>query len=364
MICYRFIATHLNQKKFAYTDIVLCYTCCILGSIRCIHRSIRLDSLTSLEGGWNVVGIVFLLLCTLMWSFVGVLVKSASFMIDSWWISFFRFSIGVLFLAIFVKIIEGRIHLSWRNKWIWIGAAGKSINYIFENLGVSAGYAFGNIVLFPMQTLFLLFLTIFALKQEKATVFTAVSVVLCMLGVILVGWNGVPLDQLLSLNGWIMLIFFISAVGSTFHVFSQKMLLNSMSSANMNFSMFFVASFMTAAPLPFYGQATGDFQWNPVLSLVLLGLITAFSFYLYAQAIRRISFMVAAILANSSVLFSLLWSWLFYREPISWVTIVGAFLIFVGIVAANWPSTKRATVARTRRGQNVEKLHRKRNSIP
>lgn len=284
-----------------------------------------------------------------MWSFVGVLVKSASFLVDSWWITFFRFSIGVLFLGLFVLWKERRLNLTWRNKWIWIGAGGKAINYIFENIGVSAGYAFGNIVLFPLQTLFLLLLTILALKQEKATIHTAISVVLCMIGVLLVGWNGVPIDELLSLNGWIMVIFVISAIGSTFHVFSQKMLLSQMSSANMNLSMFVWATLLTAAPLPFYGEATGEFHWNPVMSLILLGLITAFSFYLYAQAIRRMSFMVAAVLANSSVMFSLLWSWLFYREPISWITISGALLIVIGIVAANWPATRQATKARNQK---------------
>lgn len=292
------------------------------------------------------MGLFLLLLCTLMWSFVGVLVKSASFMVDSWWITFFRFSIGVLFLGLFVWWKEGRLRLSWRNQWIWIGAGGKALNYIFENIGVSAGYAFGNIVLFPLQTLFLLMLTIFALKQEKANRWTAVSVVLCMAGVVLVGWNGVPMEQLLSVNGWIMFVFVLSAIGSTLHVFSQKMLLDQMSSSHMNLSMFVWASLITAAPLPLYAQTTGEFSWSPATSLVLLGFITAFSFYLYAQAIRRISFMLAAVLSNSSVMFTLLWSWLFYREPITWVTIIGAFLIMIGIITANWPATRQAAEAR------------------
>lgn len=282
------------------------------------------------------VGILLLLLSTFMWSFVGILVKSASLMVSPLVITFFRFFIGVLFLALLVYLLEGKVRIHWKSPWIWAGAAGKFMNYIFENIGVSIGYAYGNVLVFPLQTLFMVGFSILFLK-EKFTLKIGTSVFMCIVGVLLVSWNGLPLQEVFQLNALLTLLFTLSAFGATFHFLSQKMLLDKMNSASMNFSMFLWSSLFAGAPLPVYGQWTGTVSMWPVVSLVLLGAITGFSFYFFAQALRRVSLTVASVCNNASVIFTLLWAWLFFNEPITIYTVTGTALFAAGMLFVNLP---------------------------
>ncbi len=77
------------------------------------------------------MGYVLLLLATLSWSFVGILVKTASMMLDSMTITFMRFALGVVFLGGFLWIKRHPIKIRFDMKWIWLGAAGKCCNYFF-----------------------------------------------------------------------------------------------------------------------------------------------------------------------------------------------------------------------------------------
>lgn len=286
------------------------------------------------------MGILLLLLSTFMWSFVGILVKSASLMVSPMVITFFRFFIGIIFLAMLVYMIEGKVRIHWKSPWIWAGALGKLVNYVFENIGVSIGYAYGNILVFPLQTLFMVAFSVVILK-EGFNLKTALSVLLCIIGVLLVSWNGLPLEEVFQLNAWLTLLFALSAFGATFHFLSQKMLLDRMSSAGMNFSMFVWCSIISAAPLPMYGELTGEVRLWPVVSLILLGAITAFSFYFFAQALRKVSLTVASIFNNASVIFTLIWAWLFFNEPITLYTMTGTFLFVVGMIIVNVPQRRK-----------------------
>ncbi len=285
------------------------------------------------------MGILLLLLSTFMWSFVGILVKSASLMVSPIVITFFRFFIGIIFLALLVYFIEGKVRVHWKSPWIWAGACGKLVNYIFENIGVSIGYAYGNILVFPLQTLFMVAFSVMFLK-EKFQLKTAFSVLLCIVGVLLVSWNGLPLEEVMQLNVLLTLLFALSAFGATFHFLSQKMLVDKMNAASMNFSMFVWCSLFAGAPLPVYGEMTGEIALWPVVSLLLLGAITAFSFYFFAQALRRVSLTIASIFNNASVIFTLIWAWLFFQEPITIYTVAGTLLFVVGMIVVNLPERK------------------------
>jgi hypothetical protein len=52
-----------------------------------------------------------LLLATLSWSFVGILVTTASTMLDTSIITFSRFALGIVFLGVFLLFKSGRIQL-------------------------------------------------------------------------------------------------------------------------------------------------------------------------------------------------------------------------------------------------------------
>ena len=108
---------------------------------------------------------LYLIIATLMWSFVGVMVKSASAVFPSSVITLGRFFFGFIFLGIFMKFNRKDLILYWKNNWIWIGVTGKSLNYIFENIAISIGFAYSNVVVWPVQAVFLMFMAIVLFKE-------------------------------------------------------------------------------------------------------------------------------------------------------------------------------------------------------
>ncbi|MDF2961620.1 MAG: EamA-like transporter [Paenibacillus sp.] len=282
------------------------------------------------------MGYFLLFLALLSWSFVGILVKTASLMVDSTTITFARFSLGILFLGILLYWRDKKLRIHMNHKWIWIGALGKSCNYLFENIALTMGYSYGNILIGPIQTVILLLLSAFYFK-EHVSKRGWVAAALCICGVLVISWNGLPLGQMVSSSGVTTLLFVIASIGTAFHILSQKVLIQSMDSENMNFSVFFWCSLFMLLPLPVQAHATGAFSWWSAGALVLLGLITGLSFNWYAKAMKRVSFAVLIIVGNSSVLFSILWSYLFFHEPVTMYIIGGAALFIGGLLLLNWP---------------------------
>ncbi|URN95821.1 MAG: DMT family transporter [Candidatus Pristimantibacillus lignocellulolyticus] len=298
------------------------------------------------------MGYFLLLLATLAWSFVGVLVKTASTMVDSSIISFARFFFGVICLVIFLYMRDGKLQIRLGMKWIWIGALAKAVNYIFENIALKMGYSYGNILVQPVMTVVLLFAAGLMFK-EKISVKGWISAAFCVVGVIVVGWNGTPLDELMSGGALTTLLFTLAGVGAAVHVLSQRMLLKTMDNGNMNLSVFMVSTLMVAAPMPLQSHSViGPITVWACGALVLLGVITGLSFFWYAEAIKKVPFTVVAIVGNSTVLFGISWSYLFFNDPITIYIIIGTLIFVAGIILLNFKVTnskvrKASTVGHT-----------------
>jgi drug/metabolite transporter (DMT)-like permease len=291
------------------------------------------------------MGYVLLLLATLAWSFVGVLVKSVSTMVDNSWITFSRFFFGVVFLGIYILIKDKRLRMRFSLRWVWLGAAGKSVNYIFENMAITIGYAYGNILVQPVQTVALLAASGLLFK-ERVTAKGWTAAALCVVGVIVIGWNGHPLDELLAGSGLTTMLFTFAGIGAAIHVLSQRQLVKSMDSGNMNLSVFLISTFLVAGPIPFgtHGATEPINAWGWTV-LILLGIITGLSFLWFAEAIKRVSFTAVAVVGNSSVLFSILWSYLFFHEPITGYVIGGTVIFLAGFLVLNMRFTSKAVHA-------------------
>lgn len=271
-----------------------------------------------------------------MWSFVGILVKMASGMADNSVITFARFAFGIVFLGFFMKWKRNGFKLRFGLKWVWIGALGKSCNYLFENLAISIGYSYGNILVSPIQTILLLFISAVFLK-EHITPRGWIAAVSCVIGVLLISWNGMSLSSLLEGDIWTTGLYALSAVGVAFHVLSQKMLIREMDAGNMNFSIFLLCTLLMALPLPF-GAEWPDSIYLPGLgALMALGLITGLSFYWFAQALKTVPFAVAAIVSNCSILFTVLWSHLVYHDPVTVYLLAGVAICMAGLLLLNLP---------------------------
>jgi drug/metabolite transporter (DMT)-like permease len=282
------------------------------------------------------MGILYILLAMMMWSLVGTFVKISLHMVDSTTVTFARFFFGVIFLGIFLLIKDKKILLRANLSWIWIGALGKACNYFFENIGLHNGYSYSNVLVSPFQTVILLLMTIFYFK-EKVTPLSWVAAWLCVLGVLVISWNGLPLDKLFAVNGLSTLCFAIAGVGSALHVVSQKVLVKSMDPANMNFTVFFWASLLMLVPVPFNFEWSGTLEAPATIALIVLGLITGLSFYLFSIALQKVSFLVVVLVTNATPLFMILWGKLFFNDPVTLYVVSGTALFFAGIFLLNLP---------------------------
>jgi drug/metabolite transporter (DMT)-like permease len=214
------------------------------------------------------------------------------------------------------------------------------LNYIFENIGVSRGFAYGNVLVFPTQTVALLLLGVLLFKERlSARSWTAAAAV--ALGVLLIAWNGRPLSALFGEQGWLSLIFVASGVGAALHLFSQKMLLDTMKDVSMNYSIFLWASLLCMLPLPAAVEWTPAFVPGAWAAAVALGLITGLSFLLSSKGMRTVKFSVVAIVFNLPVLFTVLWAVVLYDEPVTGCVAAGAAVVAVGMTMLNWPSRVR-----------------------
>ncbi len=192
---------------------------------------------------------------------------------------------------------------------------------------------------FLFITIFMLLFSVFYFK-EKTTYLSLISVAFCVLGISLISMNGLTMSKLLEFDFYLTLIFAISALGACFHFVSQKILIEKMNATDMNLSIFLWCSLVTTVPVPSQFQLQGEFNAISVLSLTGLGFITGISFLIYAKALKQVSFMVASILGNASIIFTLFWSWLFFKEPITIYIVIGSLLFLVGMFVLALPGAR------------------------
>ena len=282
------------------------------------------------------MGYILLVIVALMWSFVGVLVKSASFMVSSSIITDCRFFLGVVFLYLLMVVLKKKVSLNWSNKWIWIGAIGKSCNYIFENLGISTGHAYGNVLIWPVQTIFIAIVAFLFFKEEMF-LRKGLALIVCFLGIFLVSFKGESLAVFMKAGLIPLVLFTLAALGSGVHLISLKKLIGKMDSANMNMSIFLICVIMMSIPLPYTAHITGRVNIWAIVSLVCLGLISGISFYLNTEALKKVPFLSAILISNLCILFTPFWAWLFFKDEININIISGAVILVVGIVLVNLP---------------------------
>lgn len=279
---------------------------------------------------------VLLIITVLMWSFVGVMVKAASFMASSSVITLCRFFFGVVFLYLMMVIMDKKVVLYWKNKWIWIGVLGKCANYIFENIAITNGHAYGNVVIWPVQSIFIAIVAVIFF-HEVMHFRKIAALLLCLTGVILVSFKGESLSVFFSAGFLPLLLFVFSAIGSGIFLISVMKLIDTIDSANLNLTMFFFCMILMSLPMPFTIHFSGHFSLWAVASLIGLGLITGISFYFNAEALKKIPFLTVTLISNSTILFTFFWAWLFFKETINGYIIVGGIVLVIGIVLVNIP---------------------------
>lgn len=280
------------------------------------------------------MGYVYLLLQALMFSFGGILIKITSASFSPFMVSFLRFALGVLLLMLLQRLRGGKMRIALANRVIVFGGIAKALHYLGENYGVMHGFSYGNVVIWPVQTVVILLISTFILK-EKVSKRAVAGAFLCVAGIVLLTWNGMPLRHFLGGQGPLLIAFVIAGIGASLFSVAQKKLLGSMSAVELNNNMFIIGSFCTLGILPLMDGPVTGIRIPAAAAMLALGAITATGFLLQAEALKTVPIFSATVVQSSTVILSLVWAALLYRETITGYAVAGTLLFLTGMLCVN-----------------------------
>ena len=280
------------------------------------------------------MGYVYLLLQALIFSFGGILIKTTAMSFSPFMVSFMRFVLGVAFLSLLQLVRGKRPHLTLANRLVVFGGIAKTLHYLGENYGVMHGFSYGNVVIWPVQTVVVLLISTFVLK-EKVTWRSVAGAFLCVSGIVLLTWNGMPLKDFIGGQGPLLIAFVIAGIGASLFSVAQKKLLDRMDTVELNNSMFVIGGLCAGGVLPLTGAPVAGIRLPAVVALLILGAITGVGFLLQAEGFKTVPIFVATVVQSSTVLLSLLWAALLYHERITGWIIAGTALFLAGILLVN-----------------------------
>jgi drug/metabolite transporter (DMT)-like permease len=280
-------------------------------------------------------GYVFLFLQALIFSFGGLLIKGAGTVCSPFLLSALRFLIGILLLLILQKMRYGRLHLTLASRVVIIGGICKAVHYVGENYGVMKGFSYGGILVWPVQTVAILLISIFIYK-ERFAFHVILGAILCTAGIGVVSWNGASADVFMQSQATTLLAFVFAGIGACIFTVMQKKLVQEMDSIELNSSMFSYGLLTTLFVLvPTGPHGRGPVSFTGVICIILLGIITCVGFLLQAEAIKTVPLFAATILQSCTVILNIVWGVLFYGDKITPYVLSGSAMFLIGMLIVN-----------------------------
>ncbi|MBQ8094472.1 MAG: DMT family transporter [Clostridia bacterium] len=285
------------------------------------------------------MGYFYLIMVALFFSFGGTCVKTIKPFFAPSMITFMRFFVGVLWLlllkAIRRKPLRADFAASLKTHWKWLifGAVAKLLAYTAENIALTVGVSYGNILTQPVQMVLLTILGV-TLLHEKMTALKWTGVICCVAGILLISWNGLSIEALLSGNITLTILYIITGICAGLFVFAQKKVADAFDTLDSNLFMFSVAAILGFFIPLAEGNLlpTGTPNLACIIAIAWFGFVTGIGFYLNAKAIPLVPFQMVALLQSTMVFFALAWGIIFFHEPVSIWIISGTLLFVAGIV--------------------------------
>lgn len=286
------------------------------------------------------MGYLYLLAVALMFSFGGTCSRMISPYFDAAFVTFFRFFFGVIFLILLKLILrqpfrkDYKISVKMFIGWILFGAVSKWMAYLLENTGFTLGPSYGNIITQPAQTVFLTLSSVILFK-DKMTFKKVLCIMICMVGVLCISWNGKDLSVFLHENVLVTLMFIVSGFCAGAHVLAQKMIGDKMDIIDSNLTIFLFSAVFSFCPLV-PKISDGALQVHPntacIIAMMAFGVITGLGFYLNAKALPLVPLYMVPLIQSTMVIFAIMWGVLFFHEKISVYIVVGTILFMIGLI--------------------------------
>lgn len=283
---------------------------------------------------------LYLAIVTVLFSFGGILIKAAETLFSPNMISFLRFACGIFLLSVLQKARKRKVKWKFACHLIWLGGFCKALHYLGENYGVANGFSYGNVVVWPVQTIVVLIISITVL-HEKISARNILGAVLCMVGIGVISWNGASAEVFFGEHLHLLAAFVIAGVGAALFAVSQKRLLSQMGIMEMNGSMFAVGAVCCMFFLPFQNYPQNEVSFSGIIALGILGAITGIGFLLQAEAMKTVPLFLITVIQSATVILSLVWAVLFFQEPVTGYIICGTLCFIAGMLCINLRGPKK-----------------------
>lgn len=279
------------------------------------------------------------LLAAAIWGCIGIFTRNLSAIgFDSWQMTAMKCLInaGMMFCFILItdrkkfRIKKGDIPWFLANGILSIAIFMTAYNKATTMISLSAAV----VLLYTAPVWVMLLSAIFF--HEKLTARKGLCLVLCVLGSTLV--SGI-LTNGADINGFGLLMGLISGIGyGLYSIFSSVIVKKYHPYTNV-FYTFLIAGIATMIPCDMGETADLIFSSGRAFFWVLAnGAVTSFIPYiLYTLALKKMNASRAAILATIEPVVATLMGTFLYKEPLTFISLIGMSCVFVALVLSNLP---------------------------
>lgn len=290
----------------------------------------------------KTVGHLFALFTILVWGSCFVLTKNL--LVAYTPIQIIPLRMGLAYLTLWA-LRPKTMKLPWKDElmFILIGITGGSFYFFLQNTALDHTYAANVSIIVALSPILTVILAqLFSRKGERLGKLVYIGAVIALAGVVLVVLNGTlsfhlsPTGDLLALAGALMWAIYSILVKKYTDRYDNFLVTRRV----------FLWAFITAVPLMLLTDGMPDLaplftQPKILVSWLFLGIFgNAVCFAIWNIAFQRLGVVVTNNYLYAQPFVTVVVGWLLLDEKISWMSILGAVLITLGVIFANRSSTK------------------------
>ena len=285
----------------------------------------------------KVMGHIFAIITILVWGSCFVLTKNLLVYFTP--IQIIPLRMGLAYITLWI-LRPRTMKLPWKDElmFILIGITGGSFYFFLQNTASAHTSAANVSILVSMSPILTVILAqLFSRKGEKLGKLVYIGAVVAIAGVVLVVLNGTlsfhlsPLGDLLALAAALMWAVYSILVKRYTERYDNFLVTRRV----------FLWAFLTSLPLVLLTDGLPSLtplftQPNILISWLFLGVFgNAVCFAIWNIAFKRLGVVVTNNYLYASPFVTVVVGWLLLDEKISWMSILGAVLITLGVIFAN-----------------------------
>ena len=290
----------------------------------------------------KVMGHIFAIITILVWGSCFVLTKNLLVYFTP--IQIIPLRMGLAYITLWI-LRPKTMKLPWKDElmFILIGITGGSFYFYLQNTALDHTYAANVSILVAMSPILTVLLAqLFSRSNERLGKYVYIGAVIAIAGVVLVVLNGQmsfhlsPVGDLLALAAALMWAVYSILVKRYTERYDNFLVTRRV----------FLWAFLTSLPLVLLTDGMPSLtplftQPNILISWLFLGVFgNAVCFAIWNIAFKRLGVVVTNNYLYASPFVTVVVGWLLLDEKISWMSILGAVLITLGVIFANKSTEK------------------------